>query len=734
MNLLHADVLLTIGFQAAVLLAAVVIPGWALCRLVGFRSRSWSDVTLVVLVLGAAYTSQMVTLLLLAHVYLRATAVIAILAPLAALVLWRRRVAAGEMPDAVAVPPRNAIDRAVLAAAALFILVYLIDAATSPMTWWDGLASWGKWAPDWGRRTHSANYLVGGYPQLVPRIISVLYKLSGNYSDVLPLDFFAAHVFYTFFAAWFVVAAVRLCDLLELPAWPAILAGLGSLLFREHIGAGTVDVLLAAQVTTLLALYLGWSRGAWRTAIDPAWVLAASVFATMFTKLTGIIGPLLVLSLQPSVRRRFASAGWSTPRRALLLGFALLLPFIIEQGYTELRIARFRPDPSEVNLSVRQTPALLATDAELTYRGGGLTSRPHLVQLRFWNSYDVPATLRVAFSLFLFGCLALSLRAWFPRAVLPVLLLYALMWGVWSSYDQRNIFAALPVVAIVATYGALYAYRLRPSIVWQSGIALFAGLFLVLAGGGLLKELQARVKAVTGPGGAAARLQAIAGGPDARIDFFYPQHAPDYRYVRALAEHTRARHVLVTSPMFRFFRNGAHALSLWPYDQVAPGDVFVAHEWHRPPDVPGWTFVQQGRGHRIWVFDPSIGDTAMRAATPAAAGQSAAGPDPTGARVVEFDVPAKDLVGRGYVVWEAELPPGSKPPDVTYRASSVRLDPVTTIVRESAKDGTTRISGVIVGEPEGESLTQRVTIEVSLPEQPPVIRRFRTSGMAGRSR
>ena len=55
-------------------------------------------------------------------------------------------------------------------------LVYLLDAWTSPITWWDGLASWGKWAADWGRRTSSAHYVVGGYPQLVPRLVSVMYK------------------------------------------------------------------------------------------------------------------------------------------------------------------------------------------------------------------------------------------------------------------------------------------------------------------------------------------------------------------------------------------------------------------------------------------------------------------------------------------------------------------------------------------------------------------------------
>jgi hypothetical protein len=481
-------------------------------------------------------------------------------------------------------------------------------------------------------------------------------------------------VLYALFAAWFAVAAVRVSELLKLPAWPALLAGFGSLLFREHIGAGTVDVLLTAQVTTLVALYLGWARGTWQTARSPAWVLGAAVFAAVFTKLTGLIGPLLLLGVHRVLKRKSPQVEGGVVPRALAIAALLLLPFLLEQGYTELRIGRFRPDPREVNLSVRQTPALLATDADLTYRGGGLTSRPRLMQLRFWNSYDVPATLRVVFTVFLVGCLAFSLGSWFARAVLPVLVPYALVWGLWSSYDQRNLFAALPFIAIVAALGARRAWRMWPAVLWQSGVALMAGLFLILAGGGLLRELQARAKALGGT--ARERLAAIDGTAEARIDYFYPQYAPDFHYLAALAARTRATHVLVTSPMFRFFENGAHALSLWPYERIRPGDVFAGHEYHRPPEVPGWVLVKQGTGHRIWVFDPRL---------------EARPVPPAGSHTV-LTVPADDLARDGYFSWHADL---VSPAEVGYAPAGVALDPASSIAQETLPDGTTRFSGVL---------------------------------------
>ena len=67
----------------------------------------------------------------------------------------------------------------------------------------------------------------------MPRIVSVMYKLTGAHSDLLPLDFFALHGFYVLFALWFLLAAIRLTQLLDTPAWPVVLAGLGSYSFAS---------------------------------------------------------------------------------------------------------------------------------------------------------------------------------------------------------------------------------------------------------------------------------------------------------------------------------------------------------------------------------------------------------------------------------------------------------------------------------------------------------------------
>jgi hypothetical protein len=671
------ELLLALALRVGLLLYAVIVPGFAVLRAAGFASRSKLDWLLAVLTAGAAATSLTVTTLLLVGIYYRPLLIVLLLLPLGYLAssAMRPRTVAGLTGGAEAPPyvqtGSDAIDRAVIVAAIAFLAVYLIDAWTSPITWWDGLASWGKWAADWGRRTSSAHYVVGGYPQLVPRIVSVMYKLTGAHSAVLPIDFFALHGFFVLLSAWFLVAAVRLSRLLDMPAWPVVLAGLGSIQFREHSGAGTVDVLVCAMITSLLALYFGLRRGTWRARAEYA-ILGAAAFAAIFTKWTGGIGILFLLVLHRAARSPYplsaerASQLGRTVRWSLAIAAVGMLPFLIEQGASELRIGRWVPDPFEVNISLRQIPTLLSTDANIVYRGGDAAVRAGLVQLRFWNSYDVPSSLRLVFTALLSVCLLASLMTWFGRAALPVLAGYGAIWLYWSSYDQRNIFGLLSVLGLAVSFGGAWLWRARPQLVWTNVIAVGGGLFLVLAGGGLLKDMQARVAAMTrGERPLPARVEAMRGTTADKVALFYPLLDKDYRFVSGLAARTDAAHVLVTYPMFRFFERGAHALSLWPFDRVRAGDVFAGHEYHAPPADPRWVLLSRQPGYRVWINVP-----ALEPVTPSVP----AGDDGSGVQRILYR-PSPAMIDRsGLVVWRATVPDVGSEPALVHDARPGLLD------------------------------------------------------------
>ena len=67
----------------------------------------------------------------------------------------------------------------------------------------------------------------------------------------------------------------------------------------------------------------------------------------------------------------------------------------------------------------------------------------------------------------------------------------------WSSYDQRNLFLALPLIGAIAAAGTARLTS-RSGPVLLSLLAVLLGMFVVLAGGGLLKDAQARLKAMAG--------------------------------------------------------------------------------------------------------------------------------------------------------------------------------------------------------------------------------------------
>ena len=687
------DLVLALAFRAGLLVYCLVVPGWAVLRWTGFRSASAIDKALACFAAGAAATSLTVTTLLLVGLYVRPLVMLLLVAP-AAYLVWSARRASAAAPRVESRPSGtaiNPIDRAVFIACAGFLAVYLVDAWTSPITWWDGLASWGKWAADWGRRSSSANYVVGGYPQLVPRIVSVMYKVTGAHSEVLPLDFFALHGVYVLFAAWFLLAGVRLTTLLSMPAWPVVLAGLGSIQFREHSAAGTVDVLVCALLTTLLALYFGLRQGSWSARREAA-VLGAAAFAAIFTKWNGGIAIVLMVILDRASRLVFPlpadrqAAIARTVHRALAVAGVCLLPFVAEQGLSELRIRHWRPDPFEVNISIRQMPTLLSTDATVVYRGGDAKVQAGLVQLRFWNSYDVPASLRLVFTAFLALSLVASAWTWFGRAVLPVVAVYGAIWLYWSSYDQRNIFVLLPVVAMAVSFGAGRLWRTRPAVVWANAVALVASLFLVLAGGGLLKETQARLASLRGLN---TRLAAIRGGVPDKVARFYPQFEQDYRFLSALSERTAAAHVLVTYPLFRFFERGAHALSLWPYELVRPGDVFAGHEWHAPPADRRWLFLARHGRNRIWLRANELGTVTPRVAEMAG----------SGVRRVLYDVGPDDLGAEEFIVWRGSVPRESEMTAAIFEASpDLKIDPtLVSTICEPARDGAAALecSGIV---------------------------------------
>src|SRR5436190_19417768 len=120
------DVLAAVALRIALVMYCVAVPGWAFLSHVGFSSRSWIDYLIAGAAAGSAITSLTVTLLLLAGVYTRPVAVVLLLAA----AVWLRRPSRPSPQPSVSerlrpAPSVSPVDRAVLSAVAVFLVVYL---------------------------------------------------------------------------------------------------------------------------------------------------------------------------------------------------------------------------------------------------------------------------------------------------------------------------------------------------------------------------------------------------------------------------------------------------------------------------------------------------------------------------------------------------------------------------------------------------------------------------------
>ena len=258
---------------------------------------------------------------------------------------------------------------------------------------------------------------------------------------------------------------------------------------------------------------------------------------------------------------------------------------------------------------------------------------------------------------------------------------------------QRNLFGLLPVLALTASFGAAWLWRARPQMLWPNAIAAGAGLFLILAGSGLLKDAQARIASIsagtTGARALPARLAAMRGAVPDKVALFYPQwDSRDYRSTRRACRPTDAAHVLVTFPLFRFFERGAHALSLWPYERVQTGDVFASHEYHAPPDDPRWVLVARLPPNRVWLRVAGLRQVTTRPSQSSTA---------TTRRVL-YEVEPGDIGSSGLVGWQATIAAAAgEGRAVVEAAGGLVVDPsLTSTVCESAREGLAyRCSGVV---------------------------------------
>ena len=310
--------------------------------------------------------------------------------------------------------------------------------------------------------------------------------------------------------------------------------------FREHSGAGTVDVLVCAMVTTCwrCTSVSGVARGG-RARIRSCSARAA--FAAIFTKWTGGLGLLLLLVLLAprrspypllspertrrsarTVRRALAHRRGrhaAVPRRAGRLGAAASAAGTRTRSKSTSRCVRFRrcsrPTP---NVVYRGGDAAFAPGWFSCGSGTATTSRRRCGRL---HAVPVRLPCRVARDL-----VRPRDAAGAPRATARS-----------GSTGPRTISATSsgscpcwPCPRASAPPGS--GGRGRSSS-GRTPSRLGGGLFLLLAGGGLLKDAQSRIAAMLAANGRSGARRSDARHDRDKVALFYPLLDMDYRFVSA---------------------------------------------------------------------------------------------------------------------------------------------------------------------------------------------------------
>jgi len=603
---------LELAGSLAVAVYAMTVPGLCLLRKARVGSLNAVDQLLAAVLVSTAYTGMSVYLSLLLGVYRPWAAVLFLLAPVVAL-LPGRKMQRNEGQWSPPVRSGNfsalgAVDRVAVIAVSVSLTVTFVDAVTSPITWWDGYIVWDKWAVDWAERGHLWKYMLGGYPQLLPFLSSVVYLLAGGAQEVLPIQAFALHAVHVMLGGIVLVASLRLASLLALPAWPLVFMWFGNRTFRSSLLTGAADMLLWAVLTCAVALVVSLVRGQLKGRWAPGLVVVASVFTVSFAKATGILC-LAFIGAFYAIAVRLPGRSETVRARSLLkysfAGLCLWCSFYVQQVFTELLLQPQEVDVRGVNFSLRSMQSVLAAAARAQTDTTSFGSLFLASVRRIAADYSL-TTLLGCVCLAGLGILSVvSLTRREGRCLALAVAAYGAVWFLTAPYDTRNLLPALVAVGPVLVYGWRAAVGRGPLGGAKRALAIgVLSCCCVFCAHGWLREDALRLTTLGHSSQSLReRWQAMRGSADDRIRLYFAGSYEDYQFLKTLPLARKSAHIVATDHLYRFFRNGSYGLCHWPWVHGRPGDLYVSSA-HRPPNEEQWALIKapnvENRG--VWVY------------------------------------------------------------------------------------------------------------------------------------
>ena len=330
------------------------------------------------------------------------------------------------------------------------LLIGASASSLAPFTAWDAIVSWDKWGRDMAARNGLGGYVMGGYPQLIPSLYSLFYKVFAS-SDVtaIPDTTYAVHFLNSLFNWMILLGGWLLCRKLKASFLLFIAIFLGNGRFVSGFASGYVDAATTAFFLCTAGLAADWigRNGAarWRTAFL-ALLPASAALGFLKGQSYVLTGFVIVFVWAWS---RTWKPGKSAP--ALLALAAGTLPFF---AYSVHQSAIWNAGRAEADVLLHSMP-MRAGHPELVTR-----TWAHAMELLgdLFGAYapawsDAPRGYAAACGVLLTVALVLALR---KRAVVPVALAAAAGWTLWfwnASYDWRNVHQVFALLAACMAAG-----------------------------------------------------------------------------------------------------------------------------------------------------------------------------------------------------------------------------------------------------------------------------------------
>ena len=472
--------------------------------------------------------------------------------------------------------------------------------AGTPMTAWDAIVSWDKWASDIASRHALGGYISGAYPQGLPLLLSLFYKLMPEGTvPALSFSHLMATGFLQVFPLLLCLSLLSAAHSLRInPLWPLgiVLANAGVLHCIIKFN-GYADIPLAASVAAAIAVtaeLFAQNRQNGRLA---AFVLTTLLFPVAFVKGNGIAVLVLALPFLLLYNRK-------TKVTSLLFasGAALLLSGIFYLHQWIVGVWTNLGETSPFNHSL----VVVATHSNLVSHSLSNLAK----QISVWcNFYGFTGTTAVILGALAgtagLACLFITKKTR-PAGFVSVLII--LLWLLTGSYDARNLVFIMPVLALGIPLAVNTLLAPRP-LLRSSATALF----IVLCAFSLTKTRLPEI--ARHPLGTYTAPETIGRFPLQRQADLLKATEEELAFFSVSSVGRAAQHIITPTEAYRSFTGkGVYPLQKNGLNDLAHGDIaLLAFAGSKPLFNPKPPFVKVSAirkgfkaGTAIYLYEPEL--------------------------------------------------------------------------------------------------------------------------------